>query len=134
MAISGGCDWKEVAEPLRQVTEGYWVFFSFYVALAMLLVLNVITGILVDSAVQLAQKDRDLTSRKELADKEAYMRGLREFFWEADEDESGTLSLEEFEAHAQDSHVKAYLSAMGLDVSEARSLFCLLDTDDSNGV
>merc|ERR1711879_627075 len=62
------------------------------------------------------------------------MEKVTKFFNEADHDESGTLSWDEFLEHLQKSEVKAYFQALDLDVSHAQSLFEMLDTDDSGSV
>merc|ERR1712125_135874 len=53
---------------------------------------------------------------------------------EADKDGDGTLSWEEFEEYLCDSRVAAYLGSLGLDSSIAKTLFVLLDVDDTNSV
>merc|ERR1719343_1553159 len=65
---------------------------------------------------------------------EAYMRKVKEFFMEADADHNGTLTWEEFEAHMQNTKIKAYFQTLDLDVSQAHLVFELLDIDNSNEV
>lgn len=57
------------------------------------------------------------------------MKELKEIFYDADEDESGSLSRDEFEQHLNDERVKAYLQTLDLDVADARGLYRLLDLD-----
>mmetsp|Transcript_29669 Transcript_29669/g.81204 ORF Transcript_29669/g.81204 Transcript_29669/m.81204 type:complete len:856 (-) Transcript_29669:194-2761(-) len=127
MAVTSGVDWIELTVPLLQLHPGYVVLFSFYIAFITLSVMNVVTGVFVDSAYQVAQMDRDVVIQEELHSKEKYMRGLKDIFLEADTDESGTLSWEEFESHLEDQRVKAYLATLELDISEAYGLFKLLN-------
>merc|ERR1712146_402475 len=51
-----------------------------------------------------------------------------------DADGTGTLSLEEFLTHLTDDRVVAYFNSLKLDVSDATSLFKLLDVDHSGSV
>eukprot|EP00746_Dinoflagellata_sp_MGD_P141695 gnl/MRDRNA2_/MRDRNA2_74764_c0_seq4.p2 gnl/MRDRNA2_/MRDRNA2_74764_c0~~gnl/MRDRNA2_/MRDRNA2_74764_c0_seq4.p2 ORF type:complete len:124 (-),score=30.95 gnl/MRDRNA2_/MRDRNA2_74764_c0_seq4:68-439(-) len=53
---------------------------------------------------------------------------------EADQDNSGTITWEEFEQHARDARVQAYFNSLDLDVSEAQGLFSLLDIEDTGSV
>merc|ERR1719240_530128 len=55
-------------------------------------------------------------------------------FNEMDKDGSGTISEEEFLDHLDDERVLAYFNSMKLDVSDATSLFKLLDVDHSGSV
>jgi len=59
---------------------------------------------------------------------------IKDFFAEADNDNSGKLSLGEFEDHLQNPKVAAFFTSLELDVSRAHRLFHLLDTDGSNEV
>merc|ERR1712012_357633 len=59
---------------------------------------------------------------------------MREVFEEMDTDDTGRLTLEEFEKRLEDERVILYFNALTLDVSDARILFRLLDHDQSNEV
>merc|ERR1740129_1271096 len=134
MSISGGMDWDEILWLLADLSVVYAAFYCFYVAFVVFGVLNVVTAVFVDNAWQIAQMDRDLVVQEQTKKKEAYMKELKNLFMEADIDESGSLSWEEFEEHLQDDRVQAYLSTMELDVTEAHSLFKLLDLHNQNKV
>merc|ERR1712036_3828 len=51
-----------------------------------------------------------------------------------DDDETGLITLEEFESKLDDERVVAYFNALRLDVSDARMLFKLLDYDESGDI
>jgi len=88
----------------------------------------------VDSAYQVSQRDREYVVQCEVERNKKYMADIKTFFYEADKDRSGMLSLEEFEEHLKQDRVKAYFQALELDISQARALFMLLDVDGSNEV
>lgn len=134
MSISGGIDWSEIYVALRIIGLPSQALFMVFILISFLAVVNVVTGVFVDVAQQMAQQDRDLVVQQQLAEKEAYMRELKNLFYEADCDDSGSLSWEEFETHCDDARVMAYLSTLDLDPSEARGLFTLLDYNDSGEV
>lgn len=62
------------------------------------------------------------------------MQVMQEVFDELDSNSSGALSLEEFERHINDEKIIAYMSQLGLDVSQIRTLFKLLDADRTGEV
>mmetsp|Transcript_49605 Transcript_49605/g.106204 ORF Transcript_49605/g.106204 Transcript_49605/m.106204 type:complete len:711 (+) Transcript_49605:57-2189(+) len=134
MTISGGMDWADALEPLENLHFVYGYILIFYVFFMFFGVLNVVIGFFVTTTAEVSSKDRSTFVRHEMARLTDYARRIRTFFMEADSDKSGMLSWDEFKTHLQDHQVKAYFQALELDVTQARVLFKLLDTDDSNQV
>merc|ERR1719491_1813548 len=58
-SITGGVDWADVAKPLLDVSPALAVIFSFYIAFAVLCVLNIITGVFVDNASSISLADEE---------------------------------------------------------------------------
>lgn len=94
-----------------------------------LVVLNIITGIFVNDAVEMAAMDRDLMSQTEMQKTTSLFAELQALFLEVDLNKSGTLTIEEFEQCMSRLETQAFLSALGLDVSDAAGIFALLDVD-----
>merc|ERR1712157_356755 len=63
-----------------------------------------------------------------------YSSDIKSFFQQADADNSGQLSWEEFKTHLEDNRVKAYFQTLDLDIRKAHTLFKLLDRNGSGGV
>merc|ERR1712154_78840 len=97
-------------------------------------VLNVVVGAFVHTTQDAANKDREAIVTKELQEVQMYMDKVKEFFLEADVDQSGTLSWSEFKEHMKNNKVKAYFQALDLDVSQAHVLFDLLDPNSNDQV
>jgi len=57
------------------------------------------------------------------------LNNLKSLLKEADDDGSGTISWNEFEAFTSDPHIKMYLAAHEIDISQARQIFDLIDCD-----
>uniref|UniRef100_A0A7S2F6P0 EF-hand domain-containing protein n=1 Tax=Alexandrium andersonii TaxID=327968 RepID=A0A7S2F6P0_9DINO len=134
MAMSGGNDWSAYYDALRPLPWPYRCFFLIYISFALFAVVNIVTGVFVDSAMQSNSEDKVITAHEELESKKDYLRAMREIFNEMDEDDTGSISLMEFEKKLSDERVVAYFSAMKLDVSDARKLFLLIDHDHSDEV
>lgn len=124
----------EVGEPLVHINAIYGAVMGFFMFFTIFVVTNIITGIFVDTAIQSAQNDREEVIQEELHATQHHRVQLKRVFEEADLDRSGTLTVDEFEQHLQDSKVKAHFSSLGLHVDEARGLFRLLDMDRSNEI
>jgi len=131
MAVSGGISWWDAATPLLDISVVYVLVFAFYVSVMVLGVLNIVTGIFVNDAVEMAQMDRDLLSQTEIQRKNGLFGELRALFAELDQDNSGTLTFDEFENCMQQLETQAYLQGLGLDVSNVKGVFALLDVDGS---
>mmetsp|Transcript_82241 Transcript_82241/g.129468 ORF Transcript_82241/g.129468 Transcript_82241/m.129468 type:complete len:678 (-) Transcript_82241:119-2152(-) len=131
-AITGGNDWMMYAELLRSISDVYFLAFAFYVAFAMVGLLNVVTGIFVDSAVCTRTEDEVIETWR--SDQKRTEASIRKIFKDADTEEMGHISLEQFEVQLADPRVRAYFAGMELDAADARSIFRLLDRDRSNRV
>merc|ERR1712228_315351 len=59
MSICGGLDWGEAAAPLLKMSPLLCVFFSIYIAMSVLCVLNIITGVFVENANLMYSADID---------------------------------------------------------------------------
>merc|ERR1719512_555299 len=59
---------------------------------------------------------------------------LMELFAELDDDESGTITQEEFTMFLGDTRVAGYMDALKIDTSDAARLFKLLDSDGSDQI
>mmetsp|Transcript_46914 Transcript_46914/g.93391 ORF Transcript_46914/g.93391 Transcript_46914/m.93391 type:complete len:174 (+) Transcript_46914:1-522(+) len=95
--------------------------------------LNVLTGIFVDAAIQASASDRDNMIQSQIEERNSLINMIRGVFISFDEDGSGKVSEDEFHEMLKNSEMVAYLGAMGIDPSEASGLFRLLD-DDGSGV
>merc|ERR1712050_560659 len=60
MSISGGQDWGDLAEPLRQLHWSVFLCFLAFISVTILCVMNVILGVFVDAALQTTQYYKDL--------------------------------------------------------------------------
>lgn len=134
MAMSGGNDWGQYYDALEPIGSFHQLLWMLYISLAVIAVVNVVTGIFVDSAMQSNMSDREIIIQEELEKKKEYLQQMASIFVEIDSDGTGFISREEFEKSLQDERVMAYFNALKLDVSDAHTLFLLLDWDHSEEV
>mmetsp|Transcript_26120 Transcript_26120/g.47570 ORF Transcript_26120/g.47570 Transcript_26120/m.47570 type:complete len:282 (+) Transcript_26120:2-847(+) len=125
-AISGGDDWRNFVDPFQ--ADGSYLqnamIFSAYVAFATLVMLNLVTGVFVEGAQRIVQTDKD----------QECIRHVRRLFAVTDQDLSGEISWEEFEAQLNSKRMDAYLKQVDIGKGEAKALFKLLDSDKSGEV
>lgn len=134
MCISGGDDWSVMVTPLYEVNRFYVMLFVVYVFFMAFGVLNVVVGHFVDNAARASEKDRESVVKNELRQEKEYGLKMQSIFRDADKDGDGQLSWTEFEEYLSNGTAAAYFSTAGLDANIARTLFLLLDVDDTDKV
>jgi len=134
LAVTGGEDWYQIAEPLGDINWLYQILFAFYVLFVVIGVLNVLTSAFVQRACELSRLDRDLAIQSELVSDESFVAEMKSIFEEVDAEGTGCIDWEQFRSFIHNEHVQAYFSTQQLDTSDARELFNLLDQDGDGEV
>lgn len=127
MCITGGLNWWEVIEALSDIHALFGVLFAFYICLMVLALLNIVTGIFVNEALELAKMDRDFMTKIELDRRQADIEKLDYVFRSVDVSRTGKINLEQFLVHMDNVEVKALFTVMGLDYSDLLAFFEALD-------
>jgi len=134
LSISSGLTWSLAADPISKLGTFYgaiWTVFMFFTLFGLL---NVLTGIFVDAAIKAMMNDRDNMIATQMEERESLVNTIRSVFHTSDSDGSGMITDAEFETLLGDDELVFYLKAIGIDSSEARGLFRLLDDDNSGMV
>eukprot|EP00927_Polykrikos_kofoidii_P081892 TRINITY_DN7986_c0_g2_i1.p1 TRINITY_DN7986_c0_g2~~TRINITY_DN7986_c0_g2_i1.p1 ORF type:complete len:859 (-),score=140.23 TRINITY_DN7986_c0_g2_i1:66-2642(-) len=131
-SITGGTDWEVIVLPLASISWIYVGLFIFYVVFGLFAVLNVVTGVFCQGAIESAEHDQDEVIEMQLNVMDQYTSQLKMLFLDIDDECSGSITLGAFERYIQDARVKAYFRSLDLHVHEAWSLFKLIDKDKTN--
>lgn len=131
--ISGGISWHDVVVPWQDVSFGMVALFTFYIFFTYFAVLNVITGVFCQSAIETVGQEPDLAAQSVLMSDRKYAAQLRHLFKRA-ANKSEHLQLRHLEKILSDELLSAYLAALGLEPSDAWSVFKLLDQDGSHSI
>jgi len=124
-ALTGGCDWKDILNPLMNDISGWiGIFFPLFIAFVLILVLNVVAATFVESAHHRAGKVRDMQK----------MAHASRLFKTVDKDGSGYISLGELVIAAETVEVQDFFRSIDVDVSEATYLFEMIDSDHSGQI
>lgn len=134
MAMAGGRSWGEYYFFLDPIPVQYRFIFLAFLTFTMFAVLNIVTGVFVDSAMRANSNSRQVVIHEELNAKNEMLMDLQNLFHEMDENGDGAISMDEFTSRLGDERVVAYFKALKLDVHDAVALFHLLDTDGSEEV
>lgn len=134
LAISNGVSWEVVLLPLQRIGLG-WVFcFLCYMSFTYFCVLNVVTAVFCQSAIESAQNDQITMMQAMLMNKEKHLQKIHQLFEQLGADDSGVITLKIFEENINSPDVRAYFETLGLDVWDAWSFFKLLDSDGGGSV
>jgi len=125
MAIHGGIDWEIASLGLSDVSPVLVCIFVCYVAFCYLAVLNVVTGLFCQNAMKNALGDEMDMLDEHTRNLDKYVESLARLFNEWDADGSGTLNIE-VERRLDDPKMRAFMSMLGVEVDDARSLCELL--------
>mmetsp|Transcript_92786 Transcript_92786/g.267904 ORF Transcript_92786/g.267904 Transcript_92786/m.267904 type:complete len:584 (-) Transcript_92786:59-1810(-) len=130
LAVTNGISWVELAVPLSFMGPFPVVLFIAYIAMVQFAVLNILTGVFCQNAIDSAAQDQELIAQSMLANKQMYVQNMQQLFKAFDADDSGSVTISEFMAHLDDESVRLYFESLDLDTSDVGTLFRLLDTAD----
>ena len=127
MCISGGVNWEVGVGAFMQVHVCYGMIFILFIASMMLAELNIIAGIFVNDAIEMAEQDREFIMHEEAKRNQAFEKELKELFVASDTDKSGTLTVEEFNKAFEDPEMQTRFKQLGVELNDTKTLFEMLD-------
>jgi len=124
-SISGGVNWNQLLRPfVDEISPLIAPLFTFYIAFSVLAMMNVVTGVFVESALQSTSQDKE----------EHLINQLQEWCVGMDNNNDGGISLVEFDKAMQDPVHKLRFENLDLNMQDARKLIVLLDLDKTGQV
>merc|ERR1719238_2003818 len=85
-AVTGGYDWSDVAEPVASINVFYKLTFLAYILFVFFAVLNILTGIFVNVAIDSCAMNREIAIDSALSNKNDMIKEVVNLFMEADTD------------------------------------------------
>lgn len=112
-----------------------WLFFHTYWVVMDLLILNLITATLVDTAIGTNQQaELERREAEEAAEAKRHLTDLTRLFWELDPSQNGALSWAILKDGLRQEEIKAKWKALKVSPEEARNCFRLLDREGNGEV
>lgn len=130
MSVTGGADWSlyyDLIERTGFVYPWLWLSYTFLFTFALV---NILTALFVEKAVEGAKPEREyriLHERKKLVEQ---AEELRELFYKIDLDHSGAISFDEFMSCMMDYNIITFMSSLGIEVNDAELLWKLVAGQD----
>ncbi|CAL1137202.1 unnamed protein product [Cladocopium goreaui] len=136
MSMTGGQNWGVFYEALKTVPGGEvsCILFILYVTFALFAVVNIVTGVFVDTALQSSKDDREVAVQDEVEHKKSYLNHLRELFEAIDVSAEGMISRDTLQHAFKHETIVAYFNSLKIDAPDAKTLFDLLDYDQSGEI
>ncbi|CAK0804350.1 unnamed protein product [Prorocentrum cordatum] len=138
MAVSGGISWHELTAPLNEIGSSAWMMlFLIYVTFVYFFVLNVVTGVFCQNAIEGAQTDLDLTLEAQFKEKQVYADRLKLLFEEMNADyetDYEGLTAADIYEQMEKPKVQSWFKAMDIDAKQTWKLFKALDPGNSGRI
>ena len=134
MSLTGGVSWSDVFDLLVTVSWFHGVFFVLFMACGVITVLNIITSIFVTDAIDVAHTDLNLRMRRESETSRKMVKGLTKLFMHIDGEGQGMVTCAMLQRSLRNPEVRTHFALLGLNITDAVSLFRVLDVDQGGHV
>jgi len=108
----------------------YGFLFLFYIVFVTFGVMNVVTGVFVDKALEITSQDKEFVILEEIENRREDIRQLKEFFYTLDHDGNGVIDKRKMIGSLEDHWLQGSLSSMDIDGHAMVTLFEVIDTDN----
>jgi hypothetical protein len=108
--------------------------FIAYIYFINMTLLNLITGVIVETVLQLARKDEIVEVNRQREEMDKNRRAMKSIFGLADRDSDAEVSFEEFHTALQSDKVVEHLHVLEITATDAAELFEIVDVDRSNTI
>lgn len=125
-------DWNSMVKPMLHYKPWCWVYFYCYIAVAVFVLMNLVTAIIVDNALKSSRVDEDRELRDKEEERLAELRNISNLFDMMDTDGDGTLCWDEFKEAFDDPIIVNKWKLLDFRQEDCRELFRLLDNGDGN--
>jgi len=129
LSMTGGRSWGEFSSLISNAGAWYSAVVALFVCVTLFSVLNIVTGVFVDGAIELSKRDRNILIEKQNNNREATRTHLVSLLSQLDQNGDGTISRDEFFVAITQYEVQEFMDALGIDPDNAAEVFLLLDED-----
>jgi len=126
-SVTGGADWEPLATPIRKADPFFYSLFFFFIAFAALGVLNVLTGIFIDTAMKVVEKDEanvmdELMNRKEL-------KAFRKYVADTLKGQNPGYITDAVLDAEDNTNVRKFMKVLEIELEDCRRVFKMMDTE-----
>merc|ERR1719217_1631873 len=106
-------------------------FFVIFLMFTSFGIMNLVVGVIVENTLSASRNNEEKIKKMQEKERTRVLQHLRDIFLIADEDGSGTLTLEEFEQALKKPDIENRLKLIEIETKNAMELFYILDHDGS---
>ncbi|CAE7360806.1 Cacna1h, partial [Symbiodinium sp. CCMP2456] len=133
-SITGGLSWVEAFTPLREISSLAAAFMYVYIVMTVFAVLNVVTGVFCNTAIENAKADKDIAVMKQMQKHRTQVEALRAVFNDIEVNQSKLINLSELKVAMQESKLGSFMESMDISTKDIWTLFMLIDADESGEI
>lgn len=130
MAVAQGIDWQVALKPLWGVSYFSVGALLMFVSITILLILNVVTGVFCNTAMESASRDKEVAARNLAATRTFQAKQLKEVFQQMDNLDLNAISIEDLDIAMESTELQHFLESMGISTNDIWTLFLLLDVEE----
>lgn len=119
--------WNAVVRPMMVFLPWVCYFFLAYIAIAVLVLMNLVTAVIVDNALQASKKNEEMAVKMMELEKKRQQAVLEKLFLKIDSDGDGYLSEHEFKDSIFDPVIGPKLQLLGCSQDDCMDIFELCD-------
>jgi hypothetical protein len=119
---------------VENVSEWFMLFFIAHKLTIGFAVIGVINGVFMQETFKVASSDDSIMMRQRERDVRVYGEKLNRLFSATDEDDSGSIDIDEFGEVMHDPEINSWMASLELPVRDPRNLFQLLDVNGSGSL
>jgi len=132
-AISGGEDWGAYLKAISPIGPLYSYLFICFIGFCQISLLNILTGIFVENALQKAQPTKEQIALEKHEEETALNKHLQRLIDAYDPDGDGRVPVEEFFLGVIGSPLHVYLDSMDVSVQELKEFVRLISAGKKGG-
>ncbi|CAE7360827.1 Scn11a [Symbiodinium natans] len=134
LSITNGISWDEALQPLRGISDIAVVGLIVYIVITVLAVLNVVTGVFCNMAIESARADKDIATMRQMQKHEAQVEALREVFREINTEGQEVIGLDDLKEAMTRQKLRSFMHAMEIATDDIVTLFMCIDADGSGDI
>lgn len=134
MVVSGGVNWEDIYRPLREISSIAVVGLVIYIIISVFAILNVVTGVFCNTAIESAHADRDIAIMKQLVKKRNQVSALKEIFQEIDQNKAEVVNILDLKAALDGKKLSSFMESLGINTEDIWTLFMIIDADESGEI
>eukprot|EP00440_Ansanella_granifera_P067531 gb/GFBE01073249.1/.p1 GENE.gb/GFBE01073249.1/~~gb/GFBE01073249.1/.p1 ORF type:complete len:660 (+),score=121.15 gb/GFBE01073249.1/:1-1980(+) len=136
--VSGGMDWNEASDLMFRIGAAWGLLLLAYVSFCTFAVLNVMTGVFCEAAIQAARADEQSVIQDQFLVRKRFTQRVNQLFdilaGKKSGDKRSELTVIDIQEAFEDEKMAALFMSLDVDVHDIWSLWKLLDVDGSGAV